>query len=412
MSETPLRPVSSSERIELLDILRGLALFGILAANMRGFAGPAAAYFNPASYWPAFADRLAQAFIDTFVQGKFITIFAFLFGLGFAVQLERSQARAGRFGWTYARRLAILLVIGFLHGLLIWWGDILLAYSVIGFVLLFFRKRADKTVAVWAAICLSFPILLMTGAFAAGAHEGLPAPTAAEIARITDVMANGSWTQVQAQRLADVKTYNWSFVFIFAPNLLGLFLAGAYAWRKRLLLPSPELLPRYRRAMIFGLSFGIAWNVILSLVRWFSQLPLMPATPTQLVLSGVGVFSTLALSMGYICAVILLAHDTAWHARLRVFAPLGRTALTNYLLQSVIGNLLFYGYGLGLFGRVGPALLLAMTFAIYAAQVAASIWWLARYRFGPMEWVWRRLTYPGPLPMRREERAAGTALAA
>src|SRR5215210_7814132 len=132
MTTEPLVPVAPAERVESIDILRGLALFGILAANIRGFAAPAAVYFAPHLFFHAFPDKLAQAFIDAFVQGKFITIFAFLFGVGFAVQLERADARGARFTWTYVRRMLILFCFGLVHGLLIWFGDILLVYALTG----------------------------------------------------------------------------------------------------------------------------------------------------------------------------------------------------------------------------------------------------------------------------------------
>jgi uncharacterized protein len=412
----PLTPVSSSERVQLLDILRGMALFGILAANMRGFAGPAAAYFTPAKYWLAFHDRLAQAFVDTFIQGKFINIFAFLFGIGFAVQLERATSRGGPFGKTYARRLGVLLFFGFIHGLLIWWGDILLAYALMGFVLLFFRKRTDKTVAGWAIACLLSPVLLMALFFLASRFGSGPPPfpeaNPAQLVAQTKIMADGSWAQVQEQRTSDVVSHNWIFLPFFGIQLLGLFLAGAYAWRKRFFFPTPESLPNYRRAMFWGLAIGISWNVLVSVLRWISEPPMMPTLMIEVPLWIIASIATLALSFGYVCLVIVLVHDPAWQNRLKVFAPLGRTALTNYLLQSIIGTLIFYSYGLGLFGKYGPAYLLPLTVVIYATQVVASKWWLEHYRFGPVEWLWRRMTYPGPLPMKKDAAVVAETVAA
>jgi uncharacterized protein len=126
--------------------------------------------------------------------------------------------------------------------------------------------------------------------------------------------------------------------------------------------------------------------------------------PTSLPVYAMFILHTIsvpALSLGYVCFVILLCQDAQWRARLHRFAAVGRMALTNYLLQSVIGTLIFYSYGLGFFG-VGPAVLLPLTFVIFAVQLVLSSWWIARYRFGPVEWLWRRLTYKGSLPMRRE----------
>ena len=399
----PLRPVSTSERVDTIDILRGLALFGILAANIRGFAGPPITYFMPHLFWTAMHDRIAQAFIDTFIQGKFITIFAFLFGVGFAVQFERASARGAKFGWTYSRRLFVLLLFGLAHGLLIWFGDILLIYALDGFLLLLFRKRRDKTIVIWAVILLSIMPLVMTAGFVAsrlGVKMPDLTPTAEAIANAADTYANGTWLAIEKHRAQDAVKHNWGFAPILLWQVLGVFLLGVLAWRKRVFHPAPESLPRYRTAMWWGLAVGTAGNVTLTLARWSDPSP-MPKTWLAYLTVPVMVVCVPALSLGYVCFVILICQDEQWRARLRRFGAVGRTALTNYLLQSVIGTLIFYSYGLGFFGA-GPAVLLPLTFLIFAAQLYASSWWLTRYRFGPVEWLWRRLTYKGPLPMRRE----------
>jgi uncharacterized protein len=406
----PLRPVSTSERVDTIDILRGLALFGILAANIRGFAGPALTYFTPHLFWPALHDRLAQAFVDTFIQGKFITIFAFLFGVGFAVQFERAEVRGARFARTYARRLGVLLLFGLVHGLLIWFGDILLVYALDGFLLLLFRKRTDKTLKIWAAISLLLLPLLMTGMFIAsqvGAKmPPMPGPKPEVIAKEADIYENGSFSQIQEQRAGDAVKHNWGFFPFFGWHVLGLFLIGMLAWRRRFFHPTPESLPKYRTAMVWGFAIGVTGNIAATAIKWFFSPPPMPTTPIAFAFMVIGNIATPALSLGYICLVVLICQSAAVRAKLRAFAAIGRTALSNYLLQSIVGTLLFYSYGLGLFGDFGPAVLLPMTFAIFAIQLLLSPWWLARFRFGPVEWVWRRLTYGGPLPMRRERIAA------
>jgi len=402
----PLAPVAPAERVEIIDIIRGMALFGILAANIRGFAGPALTYFEPHLYWSALHDRIAQAFIDTFVQGKFITIFAFLFGVGFSVQLERSLSRAGKFGRTYARRLFILFVFGLIHGLLIWWGDILFVYALTGFLLLLFRKRKSKTLVGWAIGAYMVPVLLMTAAFVASqmghAPKGPPRPTVEVLRKVTATFADGSWMEIERERARDAVRRNWAFTPIFFTHVLALFLAGSLAWRKGLFTPSPESLSKYRTVMWIGFAVGITGNVVITVLRWVNDVPMMPTTPLAAGLGLLGAVTTPALSIGYLCLVILLCQREVWLVRLRRFAAVGRTALSNYLLQSILGTLLFYSYGLGLFGRVGPAWLLPLTFVIFALQVVLSQWWLARYRYGPTEWLWRSLTYGRRLPLARE----------
>jgi uncharacterized protein len=393
----PLTPVSGGERIEIIDIVRGLALFGILAANIRGFAAPAVVYFQPDLYWTGLGDRLAQAFIDTFIQGKFITIFAFLFGVGFAVQLSRAEARGVRLGWTYARRLLLLIGFGLIHGLLIWFGDILLVYGVIGFTLLFFRKRRNGTLVTWAVLGMLVPLLIVgvvAGAMAAGAEIPMPPkPTSEELAAQTAVFSSGSWGAIQRQRVTDAISLNWGMLPFFGTHVMGIFLLGMLAWRKRFFQPAPESLPRYHRTMLWALSLGVAGNLAATAIRWAFGIGPMDLSPPLFVVMLIQAVSVPLLSLGYICAVIVVSHSPVWRPRLDRFGAVGRTALSNYLLQAIIGTLIFYSYGLGLFGTMGPALLILPTIAIFALQAMISPWWLERFRFGPAEWLWRTLTY-------------------
>ena len=162
----PMRPVAPGERIAVLDALRGAALFGIIAANMRGFSGPLAAYFDHTVMWTDPTNRVAQAFVDLFIQGKFITLFAFLFGIGFAIQMERADRSGTASRIFYVRRLAILLLFGVLHFVFVWWGDILAPYALLGFLLMLFRKRSQKALLRWSAILYAYPLLLAALMFA------------------------------------------------------------------------------------------------------------------------------------------------------------------------------------------------------------------------------------------------------
>jgi uncharacterized protein len=386
-------PIGAGERVEVIDIVRGLALFGIIAANMRGFAGPARAYFEPWIFWPSMPDRIAQAFIDTFIQGKFVTIFSFLFGVGFAVQLERGEAKGVKIGRVYARRLGILVVFGVVHGTLIWFGDILLPYALIGFLLLLLRRRRDTTLIAWAIVGQLLPMLLLTGAWLYGQVspeplKGPPSPEPAELSRQVEIFARGPWSAIQEQRVADAVSLNWGMLAVFFLPLLALFLVGVLAWRRGFFRPTRETIHLYRKWMWIGLAVGIAGNIAATTIRWVWHAILTLCVPM--------------LSLGYVCAVIVLCQDAEWHRRLAPFAAVGRTALSNYLLQSIVCTLLFYSYGLGLFGTMGPALLLIPTLLVYAAQPVVSLWWLKRFRFGPAEWLWRSLTYRHMQSMRIE----------
>ena len=400
--EAPLvTPTTTRERIREIDVLRGFALVGIIVANMRGFNSPMEVYIRPYLVWDGTVDRIAQGFIDWFVGGKFITLFAILFGLGFAVQLERAK---DRFTGVYVRRLAGLLVIGAAHAFLIWWGDILLTYAVMGFFLIVFRAQSQSSVFLWSMVLYWFPVMVMVGFFVVSlagpvASPELPEASEEGIQRTIEIYTQGSYGEVLIQRYQDWQSFNSSFP-VGLPRILAMFLFGVWVWRQGILQNVRDHLPLLRKTCWWSLPIGLAGNGYFVLVNelWRPN----PMEPTALNLSwwiatSVGVP---ALSLFYACSVVLLYQREAWRRRLRPFAAVGRMALTNYLMQSVVCTFLYYGFGLALFGKVGPALGLAIAFVIYALQVVFSTWWARAFRFGPAEWVWRSLTYGKVQPLR------------
>jgi uncharacterized protein len=385
-------PVPSEERSTVIDCLRGAALLGILIANMRGFNAPLVAYFQPSILWTWGPDRAAQALVDWLVSGKFITIFAALFGIGFAIQMERAAARGQRVSF-YARRMAGLLLIGLAHSFLLWWGDILVSYAVCGFFLLLFRRRTQKTVMIWAHITYWFIILLFVG-FYVGTLYGLPLPpdqSASKLQEFMKIYSEGTFREIFVARAGEWLEAN-GFIVILT-RVLGIFLFGLYFWRQGYLKQPSLHMAWWKRAQILGLVIGLVGNagcVFIDLV--FHPSPMRPSLMT-VVLFVLQSFSVPALSLGYVATLVRLWQDPEWQQRLMPFSYVGRMALTNYLMQSLICTTIFYSYGLGLYGRVGPLLDLPLAFVIYGLQVPFSRWWLSTHRYGPMEWVWRRMTY-------------------
>ena len=398
-------PVGLSERILFIDILRGMALFGILAANMRAFFAPLDAYGNIGVLFHSRADVLTQAFIDLFIQGKFISIFSFLFGMGFAIQLSRAEARGVRFMGFYPRRLLALALFGLIHGLLIWAGDILLTYAVSGAILLFFRKRQQKTLLWWAGSLFAVPIVVSTtflvlyfsrfrrpwmnpaagGAEISRDHQYLrawhgPADPRAELGRMEASVA-----------LHAVRDLCGGTIFAGYVGVASRHRATAGGIQTRIeagvrVVHGGRTDPQYLRG---SRKSGCAsrHRFAVGLVCWTS------------VAAGIA-----SLSAGYTSGLALIFLHADWRRFVLPFAAVGRMALTDYLMQSVLCTLFFYHYTTGLYGRVGPALGLVPTVILYAAQVVFSNWWLQRYRFGPMEWLWRGMTY-GTLPSMRKEEA-------
>lgn len=401
-SAASLAPVAPGERIELLDVLRGTALFGILAANMRGFAAPGGIYARPEVLFPGFADRFAQGLLDLFVSGKCVTLFSFLFGLGFAVQMSRAESRGVRPGSFYPRRLLVLLAIGVLHGMLVWWGDILVAYALMGFLLLAFRKRQPATVLRWAAGILLVIGIAMTAAFVylqfapRQAPELDPLPEAARVARV--------FNEGSPRERLDENVRTW---LEWLPNDLGMlallpsFLFGLWVWRQGIVEGLESRGEALRRVCRIALPLGLALQLFAVVATMLRRGP-GPGPPGLLALArtAAGFYGQPVLALGYATGLALLVRQASWRRRLAPAAEVGRMALTNYTLQSVVGVALFTTTGL--YGRVGPALLVVPTVAVFAAQVWLSGWWLRRFRFGPLEWLWRVLTYGQVGPLRRE----------
>jgi uncharacterized protein len=401
-------PVSLSERIVFIDVLRGMALFGILAANMRGFFAPLDCYEHVGVLYHSRADILAQGFIDAFIQGKFISIFSFLFGMGFAIQMTRAEARGSRFLSFYPRRLLALALFGLIHGMLIWAGDVLLTYAFSGAILLLFRNRQQKTLLWWAGGLFALPIVgsttfltLYLSRFHRPWMDPKP-PDMAKLYAVVHIYAHGTVRQILAQNWVEWKQELPTT--LFAIYATALFLLGMWVWRAGIVQRLDEYRPVLKRVCAWCLPMGLIISIFVAIVKGIvppGHVSLSSWLAAVLWLPGSHI-----LAAGYVSGLALLYLREDWRRILLPFAAVGRTALTNYLLQSVLCTLFFYHYTTGLYGRVGPALGLVPTVILYAAQVVFSNWWLKRYRFGPMEWLWRGMTYGNFPPMRKEEPVA------
>ncbi|MGB0044866.1 MAG: DUF418 domain-containing protein [Terriglobales bacterium] len=406
-------PVSLSERIVFIDILRGMALFGILAANMRAFFAPLETYDNIRVLFSGHADTAAQFFVDAFIQGKFVTIFSFLFGLGFAMQMSRAEARGVRFLGFYPRRLLALALFGVIHGLLIWGGDILLTYSISGAILLLFRKRQQKTLLWWAGSLFALPIVISSvllsiyySRFRFHWMDPKP-PDMKKIYAVINIYAHGTARQILAQNWVE-----WKQMLpgqLFAIYAVALFLLGMWVWRAGILQRFDEYRPVFKLVCAWCIPVGLIINLYVASMRL-----IVPPGVVSVWAWSAGVLwlpGAHILSAGYATGLALLFMDEHKRRFLLPFAAVGRMALTDYLMQSVVCTLFFYHYTTGLFGRVGPAIGLLLTFILYGAQVAFSNWWLQRYRFGPMEWLWRGMTY-GKFPSMYKDEPVPTIKAA
>jgi uncharacterized protein len=414
-ASNPPQPVQQQERVVVLDILRGFALFGILTVNMALFSQPLQVAYQTAADSSIY-DRAAEWLIAFLATGKFYTLFSFLFGLGFTIFIARARAKGQGAAPLFLRRLLALLAFGLAHGFLIWIGDILTFYAVIGLLLLLFAwVKKPRTLLIWAVVIWTLSLIGMAlslgfMAFAASVPEiraeidgsltQQAAVTAEQAAQAREVYGNGNFLEITGQRASELPLM-WVFGIFTGPSILMMFLIGAYFGRREIFQQVDEHLPLFRRLLLWGLLIGLPVNLI-----YASLLGGGIATSADLVAvigaTLAGVVGHPALSLAYMSGIVLLTRREAWARRLGVLAPVGQMALSNYLLQSIVCTLIFYGYGLGLFGQVGSLAGLGLAVLIYALQIPLSHWWMARFRYGPAEWLWRTLTYLRPQPLRRD----------
>jgi uncharacterized protein len=401
-------PTPPDVRFELVDIVRGFALFGVLLANMVWTTQWFTLTDTQRAALPtAGFDRIVQPFLLLLIDYKFYTLFSMLFGLGFAMQLSRAVERGRSVLPVYTRRLAILFLFGVAHAILLWFGDILHVYAVVGFVLLLFRNGSDRALLCWAfGIALAIALLpffhLVTGS--AVAQTG-----ANEAATRFAILTGSNWQEVillnwrfnlaeyTGPQLQFDTTVYW-YLSVLSKFLIG-FVIG-----RRMLLQQPERhLMLYRRLLPWALVVGLVGNAYMTCAAfvfdvWIPEYPSAWLSLTWVLVE----VSMLSLSLAYVLCLVLLYHRTGWKHRLQYLAPVGRMALTNYLTQSVFLVVLFYGVGLDLLGKVGSTACVGLSLVLFALQIVVSRWWLRRFRFGPAEWAWRCMTYCKVIPMRLE----------
>lgn len=373
-------PVERSERIEALDILRGFALFGVLLVNVQYFVRPPYPV-TLADGGAGPADLAALWLVDVAAHGKFYPIFSLLFGYGLAMQVTRASRRPGGSLSTILWRLGILMMIGLFHQTFLWVGDILATYALLGFVLLLFRNASDRTLYVLGGSALfAWPLLL---ALLLGAIDLALLP-----AGMADSVQALFARHVEPGRRVARETLRVLAMFFFG------FAAGRHNWLADAAHHLGTAVTLRRAGLVVG---GLASALV---VWWAGRLDATALTWSWVAMTAVRSVAGPILAVGYIATVVLWVSRRHPPAALSALAPVGRAALTNYLLQSAA--LLAVVAALARLGipPIRPPTGVALAVALYGAQVAASGWWLARFRFGPVEWAWRSLSYGRRQPFR------------
>ncbi len=398
-----LGPVRASERILILDVLRGFALFGILLVNFDYFVHPFQTILFPLPENVMGVEKAIAWFIKFAAEGKFYTIFSILFAYGFTIIMSRAESRSDKFLSIISRRYLFLFFLGLFHAFLIWVGDILALYGLLGFILILFRNAKPKTILIWIIIILIVPLLLtLFGALAIELGKSFPEAreqieksflTQAEmykkdIDRAYSVYPDGNFWEITYQRIYDMKFMAGSLIFI-GPNVFAMFLIGLYLGKKKFFHDLENNIGTLKKILIWGLIIGLIGNfvyatLILDIQRFIPTLNLFVASFFQMI--GVP-----ALSFFYISIISFMVIKQK--SFIKYLAAPGRMALTTYITQSIIFTFIVYGYGLGMFGKINKIEGLILTIVVYIIQVIISNFWFRKFEFGPMEWIWRKFTY-------------------
>ena len=391
-------PTTKKERIQSLDVLRGIAILGILLMNIQSFAMISSAYSNPtaygnlegANYWVWFFSYL-------FANTKFIAIFSLLFGAGIVLFADKATKKGKKVISLHYSRNFWLLVIGFVHAYLIWFGDILVAYALLSFLWFWVRNWSPKRLfdMGFMFFCLTFIISMLMGnsliylepneytqmvqmwtpdssviekelaAYRGGYLQQMNLRAGAAFGLQSIVFMIDTFWRVSAWMLTGMALFKWGY--LSAKKTTRTYVIMALA-----LIPGLAI-------VLFGIDqqFGHGWTLEYSMYQG----------------SQFNFVGTLFMVTGYIGLVMLWVKSNFLNGLKSILASTGRMALTNYLMQSVICTLIFYGHGFGLFGSVSRLGQFGIVVGIWLFQMVFSYFWLKRFKFGPMEWLWRSLTY-------------------
>ncbi len=432
MSPTLVAPVDTQERISSLDLLRGVAVLGILLMNIAAFGLPEDAYLSPAIAGGAEGLNLGFWFVNQILfEGKMRCIFSMLFGAGSFLLLQRAEERgAGLFAADiYCRRLLWLILFGLIHAYLIWYGDILFYYGVVGLTLLPFRRMSPKGLLIFGGAIFLLLSLQMVGASFAFAEMRDKANAATALEKAGKTLSDEQkgtqkeWAKLLEDNRPDAKAlkkevdthrggyganlglrarqavaaHTEAFYHFIGFDVFGAMLIGM-ALFKLGVLGAEKGIGFYTRLLVIGYGIGLPFNAVTGYLWMQSNWDLIAMF--RYIFSGLSI-GRLSVALGHV-GLLMIIYKRGWLLFLtRRLAAVGQMALSNYLMHSIVCTLLFNGYGFGLFDKLQRFELLYVVLGIWIVQTIVSPIWLRHFRYGPFEWLWRSLTYWKKQPMRR-----------
>lgn len=403
-------PINSSERIKSLDILRGFAILGILIMNIQSFAMPGAAYMNPTAYGDLEGiNKWVWIVSHLFADQKFMTIFSILFGAGILLVTQKVETKHGSSAALHYKRTFWLLVIGIIHAHIIWYGDILVPYAICALFVYFFRKKRPLSLFIVGMVFISIHTLiywLFGASLEYMPKEALASikdswiPNQNEINSEIEAVTGPLFMQIKHNSASALFMETFVFPILFLWRAGGLMLIGMalYKWKILQALKSKKF---YLRGLLISWLIGFP-IVIYGMVKNFDAN--WSFEYSMFFGSQYNYYGSLFVSFGYICIMMLISQFKVGMNVKKRMAAIGQMALTNYITQSVICVFIFYGIGFGLFGQIDRSIQLLITLLIWIIQYVWSKAWLDRFQFGPLEWLWRSLTYGKIQPMQRENK--------
>ena len=413
MSVSSFSPVPVTERADILDAIRGIAILGIFLNNINGFSGYIFLNEEYKKLIPTYAvDNVLSFLQHVFVEGKFYSIFSLLFGIGFSIILTKNAQKGIGSLRIFYRRLLVLMIIGLIHCYFLWDGDILLLYALIGMVLPLFRNCGDKTLLIWALSLIVSPLFIdlikvllqwspgdfiLNKAQAIDVKNGIPIDDTYALYLYKEGSGLQEWHRWRESGIF----YRYQYILDSnrIPKVLGMFLLGFYAGRKRIYQRLQEYRGLFKKLRLWGFVVGLPASV--AMVYFLIDGRNVYKSPYGLLDALFYAISVVPLSLAYVSSMCLFWIKRKEENFLRVFAPAGRMALTNYILQTVAGIIIFYGVGFGLGTRFGPSYIFPIAIGIFILQTVLSTYWLKYFRYGPVEWLWRQLTYGKRLAFRK-----------
>jgi len=380
-------PAFSLQRQYFLDALRGFAILGIILINISVFSS---VYYGSGVRDPLMQspiDYLASFLISTLFETKFYLLFSFLFGYSFTIQMASATQKNNTFVDSFFRRLLGLLIIGTLHAIFLYHGDILATYALMGIILYCLRHKTDRFLLIFANCLVVLTSLCWFLVALDSTNSTMDIPAWINFLQQKQVKFLGNWTTIIHQHWIEWQSTSLITIFMQAPTALAMFCLGFITGRKQIFLNFQSHQKKANALCTTGLLIGLPIAIFYGYTTTYLQTPEL-----ELMAFSLSILTGPLLCIAYIVLAFKFYQTNIGQKLSKIFIPVGKTALSNYILQSLICTFVFFGIGLGLMGQLTPTQTILIAFAIFVTQCLCSYFWLKHFKYGPLEWCLRCFT--------------------